>query len=54
MSFAWRAMRLSCAVRSDSLIGVTIDQCLPTGQRWSLHKPSRTDLIEAAGIQIVV
>jgi hypothetical protein len=33
MSLLSPAIRLSSSVRSDSLTGVTIDQCLPTGQR---------------------
>jgi hypothetical protein len=33
------ALRVSSAVRSERLTGVTIDQWLPTGQRWNLHQP---------------
>ena len=37
------AVRFSSSVRSDRLTGVTSDQCAPTGQRWNLHQPNRTD-----------
>jgi diadenosine tetraphosphate (Ap4A) HIT family hydrolase len=48
------ALRLSALVSSDSLTGVTIDQCLPTGHHWSLHQANRTDFRDAPGTQIVV
>jgi transposase len=48
------AARLSASVSSDCLTGVTIDQCLPTGHRWSLHQANRTDFSDAPGTQIVV
>ncbi len=48
------ALRCWSSVRSDLRTGVTIDQCLPTGQRWTLHQPSRSDFSETPGIQIVV
>ena len=50
----WRAATRSSSPSSDSRTGVTSVQCRPTGQRWNRHHPSRTDLSEAPGIQIVV
>jgi hypothetical protein len=48
------AAHRSSSVSSDSLTGVTIDQCFPTGHRWNLHQPNRNDFSEAPGSQIVV
>ena len=54
MSLCFRAARFSRGERSASFTGVTIDQCLPTGQNWTLHQPSLSDFSEPPGIQIVV
>src|SRR5690349_4592435 len=40
--------------RNDHLIGVTIDQCRPTGQRCTRQGPSRTEVSEKPGIHVVV
>ncbi len=54
MSLVSPAIRRASSVSSDSFTGVTIDQCLPTGQRWNLQNPNRTDFREPPGSQIVV
>ena len=48
------ARRRARWVKSDSLTGVTTDQCLPTGQRCTLHQPNRSALRDTPGIQSVV
>jgi hypothetical protein len=48
------ADRRSSSVRSESLTGLTIAQWLPTGQRWYRVEPSRIEVNDPKGDQIVV
>ena len=49
MSLYSVASCFSASVNADSLTGVTIDQCFPTGQRCTLHQPMRSDLKDTPG-----
>jgi hypothetical protein len=54
VSFIRLARRRSRPLRSASLTGVTTDQWFPTGQRWTLHQPSRSPFTDTPGIHSVV